>query len=281
MKRTAFRLLSLLLVIVLFVSLSVPAAAAGINNQIKSGPSSSSGQQRTAPTMPGLFNKASNSAKVKQPKSEDYFSSAFAMYANAPMGHSIKSFDHWVTDDNSHFGYIYHGSRVYVLAEHGSSYCVLYYTEKNVLQVGWVPSERLVYDYPGRVYQLGSLASASGVVNQGDLIGSWSKDNFVRTKTKFTLLNEPVKNCVGFTLDYQLITKSTDKDKVLGPRSVYVNDGSGWTWVGDFDYSAQGPCHVSVVLDSPMDLVAVATVPNVREPNGFTFRQSLLDVLSR
>ncbi|MCR5576242.1 MAG: hypothetical protein K6F56_04465 [Oscillospiraceae bacterium] len=286
MNKHRKQLLSLLLALLLFASLSVPAlAASGINNQIKSGPasgaSSGASSSNSSSSMRSLFNKASNHSKVKTPNNDDYFSDYFTMYADAPAGHSIKAFDHWVTDTNSLLGYIYHGSRVYVLAEHGDSYCVLYYTESNKLNVAWVPIERLRFDYPGRVFRLGSQSSSSGVANVGDPGVAWSKDNFVGTKTKYTLLTDPLENCVGFTLDYQLVTKSASQNEVLGPRAVYINDGSGWEYIGSFDYDAQGPCHVEIYLTRPMNLMAVATVADCDAPYGFTYRQSLIDALAK
>ena len=280
MKRTSLRLLSLLLVIVLFASLSVPAAASGISNQIKSGPGKSQSSSQSGSTR-AMLDLASNRDKIKYPEMSDFFPYCTAMYADAPKGHSIKAFDHWVTDVNSLFDYIFHGSRVYVLAEHGDSYCVLYYTAKNAVKAAWVPIERLTTSYPGKVFQLGYAGVLTGNEKTSDLVGSWSKENFVKTKTKFLVLDVPAEDCVAFTLDYQLITKTAENKDILGPRSVYVNDGSGWTWVGDFDYSSTRPCHVEVYLDYPMDLVAVAAIPNVRDPQGFTVRQSLLDVKCR
>ena len=281
MKRLQQPLLSLLLVFSLFAALSSPAFADNsISNQIISGPGGTAAQQSSAPTLRSLLNRAANKQKLKYPDAYDYYTQCVAMYIDAPKGHSIEALNNWDGSKNRVLGYVYHGSRVYVVAEHGDASCVLYYSEKNVLNAAWVSSKHLSYTYPGRVYRLGASRSNAGANYIGDLIGSWSKDNFVGTRTKFTVLDEAVEDCVGFTLDYQLITKTAGKDEVLGPRSVYVNDGRGWVYVGDFDYNKQGACHVEVTLDSPMDLLAVATVADVREPNGFTFRQSLLDVIS-
>ena len=171
------------------------------------------------------------------------------------------------------------GSLSRVLARRTSG--VRYNRAKNAVKAAWVPIERLTTSYPGKVFQLGYAGVLTGNEKTSDLVGSWSKENFVKTKTKFLVLDVPAEDCVAFTLDYQLITKTAENKDILGPRSVYVNDGSGWTWVGDFDYSSTRPCHVEVYLDYPMDLVAVAAIPNVRDPQGFTVRQSLLDVKCR
>ena len=233
-----------------------------------------------APVSPlQLLKQAANADRLSFPEVSDCFSESAARYISAPKGHSVEAYGSW-SSSGSAIGYVYHGSRVRVLAEHGNYSCLLYYTEKNALSGAWVSTKYLTDSYPGKVWQLGDPAGASGAENRGDPACSWSTDLFPETGTRFTLLDEPVKSCVGFTLDYQLISKSGAQE-VFGPRSVYVNDGSGWTWVGDFDYGSQGPCHVEVFLDHPMDLAAVAAIANVRDPDGFTVRQSLLDVKCR
>ena len=71
----------------------------------------------------------------------------------------------------------------------------------------------------------------------------------------YSVLNETVENCVGFTLDYQLIAENTWMfDCVYGPRTVYVNDGTEWIRVGTFDYPTQGTVKVTVNLTTPEDV---------------------------
>ena len=75
------------------------------------------------------------------------------------------------------------------------------------------------------------------------------------------ILEESVNDCVGFTLDYQLIDTNTDKwCEVLGPRTVYVNNGEKWIKVGSFEYPEFGPVLVRVNLDEPTDIVAIGTM---------------------
>lgn len=242
-------------------------------------PEPSAAEQDSVPHAPApSFQQAANRQAVKAPTEEERFDNDIVLYVDAPKGHSIQAFNKW-DSGNKVIGYAYHGSRVHIAAEHGSSFCILYYTENNELDAAWVSAGHVTEDYPGRVFRIGDPDGAEGGVNCGDFIGSWSKNSFDGTSTRYTVLDSPVKNCVGFTLDYQLIGKSEDESDVLGPRRLFVNDGNGWIEVGSFDYDALGPCHVEVVLDRPTDLVAVATVADVRRPNGFSFRQSLLDVL--
>ena len=272
------RMICLFLCIMLLASIQEPVfASSPINNQIK-GSSASAAQSTSAQT---LFYTAINASKIERPNTTDYFSAPFSMYIDAPKGHSVYVYDYWSFDEANRFDAAFHGSRVVVLAEHREFYCILYYTQKNELKVAWVNAENLVSYYPGNTAQLGWGNSNSRLINAGDPDVSWSRENFVRTKRKFTVLNQAINNVVSFTLDYQVTARNgSESYEVTGPRDVYVNDGSGWIYVGSFDYlDHHSPIHVTVYLDQPMTLAAVATVPNCADPNTFVFRQSVLDVM--
>ena len=270
--------ISLLLLASLLAAVSLSAYADnGINNQIK-GSTASAAQTTSAQT---LFYKAGNASKIERPNTGDYFSTPFTMYVDAPKGHSVYVYDYWSFDEANRVDAAFHGSRVIVLAEHREFYCILYYTQKNELKVAWVNADNLVSYYPGNTAQLGWENSNSHLINAGDPDISWSRENFVGTKRKFTVLNQAINNVVSFTLDYQVTARNgSESYEVTGPRDVYVNDGSGWIYVGSFDYpDHHSPIHVTVYLDQPMTLAAVATVPNCSDPNTFVFRQSVLDVM--
>ena len=270
--------ISLLLLASLLAAVSLSAYADnGINNQIK-GSTASAAQTTSAQT---LFYKAGNASKIERPNTGDYFSTPFTMYVDAPKGHSVYVYDYWSFDEANRVDAAFHGSRVIVLAEHREFYCILYYTQKNELKVAWVNADNLVSYYPGNTAQLGWGNSNSHLINAGDPDISWSRENFVGTKRKFTVLNQAINNVVSFTLDYQVTARNgSESYEVTGPRDVYVNDGSGWIYVGAFDYTDHhSPIHVTVFLEQPMTLAAVATVPNCADPNTFVFRQSVLDVL--
>ncbi len=272
------RMICLFLCIMLLASIQEPVfASSPINNQIK-GSSASAAQSTSAQT---LFYTAINASKIERPNTTDYFSAPFSMYIDAPKGHSVYVYDYWSFDEANRFDAAFHGSRVMVLAEHREFYCILYYTQKNELKVAWVNADNLVSYYPGNTAQLGWGNSNSRLINAGDPNVSWSRENFVRTKRKFTVLNQTINNVVSFTLDYQVTARNgSESYEVTGPRDVYVNDGSGWIYVGSFDYpDHHSPIHVTVYLDQPMTLAAVATVPNCSDPNTFVFRQSVLDVM--
>lgn len=159
------------------------------------------------------------------------------------------------------------------------SSCILYHTQENELKTAWIKWEYLVSAYPGTTVEIGADKSwSTDMIDDPEV--SWSKESFVGTQRKYTILAQPVENCVSFTLDYKVTGRNGSEEyTIVGPRDVYVNDGSGWVYVGSFDYDVfNAPVHVSVVLDEPMRLAAVATVANCSDPNTFIFRQAVLDV---
>ena len=276
MKRVIQQLVFMLCLAIVLSTLSLPAFAdPGINNTIKG-----SGNQVITPVANGksLLHSASNGTKIEQPNAVDYFSAPFSLYVNAPKGHSVYAYDYWNPTTINNIGTVFHGSRVTVLAEHGDYYCVLFQTENYVLRAAWVYAEYLVSWYPG--YKASIDRGGSWITyNDGDPALKWSKENFVGTKRKFSILETPVYNCAGFTLDYQVTSRNgVSTDSVLGPRNIYVNDGSGWTYVGSFNYDDTYACHVDITLYEPITLYAVATIADCAEPDTFVFRQSVLDV---
>ena len=249
-------------------------AESGINNKIKG----SSGQSSYSSGARDLLYTAGNFRKIEQPASGDFYSQPWTAYINAPMGHSVYVFDYWGMADENLFDSAFHGSRVTVLAVHGACSCILYYTQDYQLRAGWVRSSFLESWYPGVEYSIGWMLD-SNVTNVGDPAMRWSQDNFVRTGRKYSVLQEPVHNCVNFTLDYQLTHRyDAEISEVVGPRDVYINDGTGWTLVGRFDYPDVSACHVNISLPDPTTIAAVAVIAQCKYPDLYVCRQSLLDV---
>ncbi len=276
MKKHLSRLVAAILLLSIFASLPLAAFAdAGINNVING---SGGAPISAAAAGKNLFFSASNAKNVDQPNASDYYSTPFSMYVNAPMEHSVYTYDTWAARDPDILGAAYHGSRVTVIASHGQFYCILYYTEKYTLKVAWVTAENLSSWYPGKTGSIGRASSRSSY-NAGDPVQKWSKEYFVGTRRKFTVLKTPIQDCTGFTLDYQVIARNGASTKsILGPRNVYVNDGNGWNYVGYFDYKTISSCHITVSFSSPITLAAVATIADCAEPEAFGFRQSVIDV---
>ena len=171
----------------------------------------------------------------------------------------------------------YEGSKVTVLAEENNMSFVLYPSLDYRQRAGWVQTRFLVDEFPGNILTIGESnhdeAQATGDVSQ-----TWSMKSFLTSAQNYTVLSETVENCVGFTLDYQIISENTDKWAcIFGPRAVYVNDGSEWIRVGTFDYPTQGTVKVIVNLEQPTDITAIGTIPEVGLPNTASFRQTAYD----
>lgn len=286
MKKTLTALLSALLVLVFLFSFSSAAFAEGpgvtlssISNTIKgSGSEDNSSDNGGKPSAADIL-AASNGRKVVLPGANSYYPNYEYLYVDAPKKNSVYVYPQPdAGKKSSHFAY--HGSRVTVLAEENGFGCILYYTSDNVLRAGWINMERLSWTYPGNEITIGAERRDQNVIRFREIPVTWSKENFVGTKQKFSLLNEAAENCVEFTLDYNIISRGDARtNECVGPRTIYVNDGSGWVSVGTFEYKEITPCHVVVRLSQPMKILAVATKADCAKPDVFTFRQSVLDLV--
>lgn len=268
--------LALLCTLALLLCLPAPALAAGPLNQIKD--AGADGAQ-TAPAASDILN-TEGGDKVQLPGAASYYSSFVPGYIDAEGQHSVYVYKRPQAASGEQQPYAFHGSRVLVLAEEGGLSCVLYHDKDNVRRAGWVFSDYITPKYPGQTLSLNAGgASLLDTLAAEEPEVSWSREPFVGTKQKYTLLDTPAENCTRFTLDYQVTARNgAETNEVLGPRSVYVNAGDGWVKVGSFAYDKLGSVHVEVRLDAPLTLVAVATEADCGKPDTFQFRQSLLDV---
>ena len=175
--------------------------------------------------------------------------------------------------------FLFEGTEVTVLAEENEMSCILYRHPDNRVYTGWIQSIRLLEDFPGPLYNLGTpregeTETLTFVQNE------WSPGYLPGTEQHYTVLRETVKDCVGFELEYQLIAENTsNKWMVFGPRTVWVSDGENWTALGCFDYFENGTVRVSVRIPEPTDIAAIATVAHCHAPNMFDFRQWAEDFL--
>ena len=173
--------------------------------------------------------------------------------------------------------YLYEGTEVTAIAEENKMSCILYRGSDNELYAGWIQSLRLLEDFPGEQYTVGEKPDRE-LSFRDDLTVSWSKKSWLTTQQNYSVLSEPLKNCVGFTLDYQIIAENTPNwDSILGPRKIYVKSGDTWTEVGEFPYSDFGAVRVQVWLEKPMDIDAVGTIAQCLRPDTFYFRQTATD----
>lgn len=175
--------------------------------------------------------------------------------------------------------FLFEGTEVTVLAEENDMSCILYRGENYKLYAGWIQSIRLLDDFPGALCEIGDRREGD-FDTLHEVTERWSGCWLPTTEQPYTVLGETVRNCVGFTLDYQLIAENTGAKWMLwGLRSLWVSDGENWTPVGAFPYDENGTVRVQVWLPEPMDIAEIATIARCYAPNIFDFRQTAHDFL--
>ena len=203
------------------------------------------------------FHLGENSGVIDHPKSSEYLDDYQIRYVHSPKDHSVFIFNK-PSGSAKHPYVVYHGQQVLRLAKKRSGWsCVLYYDKHNDLRVGWINSSHLVTDFPGRTASTGFSRQICS-----------------------DKLDTPIYDCVGFTLDYFVTDRNgTSSENVTGERTIYVDDGSGWSEVGTFRYDKIEPVHIQVTLSSPMTVKAIGVSADCYKPNKFDFRMAVLDVL--
>ena len=175
--------------------------------------------------------------------------------------------------------YIYEGVEATVVAEENNMSCMIYRGNDNRLYAGWIQSIRLLDEFPGNEYTVGKEPGGEYTVLK-DITVDWSKRSWLTTQQNYSVLSEEVKNCRGFTLEYQIIAENTSNwASILGDRTIYVKSGDEWNRVGSFAYPDFGAVKIHVYLDKPMDTNAVGTIAECTQPNIFRFRQTPYDFL--
>ena len=177
--------------------------------------------------------------------------------------------------------WLYEGVEVTVVAEENDMSCILYRGNGNKLYVGWIQSIRLLEEFPGETLASGTAPSGSYDVRD-DITVSWSGEGWRTSQQyvfqQYTRLSEEVKDCVGFTLEYQLIAENSYHwDEIYGPREIYVRSGGRWIRAGQFPYPEKGTVKVQVWLEQPMDIDAFGTIARCESPDTFQFRQTATD----
>ena len=212
---------------------------------------------------------------IQLPKDESYLDEFKTRYVDITREYGPTA---PVLQSPSKFGslpmpYTFQGATVTVVAEQANQSCILYRDSNNRMHAGWIKDAFLEDEYPGRSLAIGTEnSSAKDTIAEVPM--TWSGTGFLKSPQMYTVLKEPVENCVGFTLEYQVIAEGTDKGgSILGPRTVYVNNGTEWVEVGSFEYPSLGTVQVRVNLDEPMDIEAIGTLADCTQPNGFLFRQ--------
>ena len=175
--------------------------------------------------------------------------------------------------------YIYEGVEATVVAEENNMSCMIYRGNDNRLYAGWIQSIRLLDEFPGNEYTVGKEPGGEYTVLKNITV-DWSKRSWLTTQQNYSVLSEEVKNCRGFTLEYQIIAENTSNwASILGDRTIYVKSGDEWIEVGSFAYPDFGAVKIHVYLDKPLDINAVGTIAECTQPNIFRFRQTAYEFL--
>lgn len=175
--------------------------------------------------------------------------------------------------------YIYEGVEATIVAEENNMSCMIYRGNDNRLYAGWIQSIRLLDEFPGNEYTVGKEPGGEYTVLKNITV-DWSKRSWLTTQQNYSVLSEEVKNCRGFTLEYQIIAENTSNwASILGDRTIYVKSGDEWIEAGSFAYPDFGAVKIQVYLDKPMDINAVGTIAECTQPNIFRFRQTAYDFL--
>ena len=177
--------------------------------------------------------------------------------------------------------YLYEGVEATVVAEENDMSCILYRGNDNQLYAGWIQSIRLLEEFPGEQYTVGTKPTEE-LTFRDDISVSWSKRSWLTTQQNYSVLSEAIPECLGFTLEYQIIDdRKASWESILGPRKIYVRSGDNWKEVGEFAYPDFGAVKIQVWLPEPMDIDAVGTIAQCRQPDSFYFRQTATDFAVR
>ena len=151
---------------------------------------------------------------------------------------------------------LFEGTEVTVVAEENDMSCILYRAPNNKLYSGWIKSIRLLEEFPGDLYTLGT-ARDGDFRRIHEVENAWSDSWLPGTHAEHT----------------------AHKELNWGPRTVWVSDGKNWTALDAFPYPAGGAVRVQVWLSEPMTIAAVGTTADCENPDLFEFRQLAEDFL--
>ena len=286
MKTYVKRYISIVLMIIIISSVSIVSNGdMEINNVILGQDNQPTKSVLESATKSGfdLIQATGDADKITLPNQDSYLTEPTVMFVNSKAKNSINSYLTPWKDKSKIGSFPYHGVKVLVVAEQGDFDCIIFHDNNNKAQAAWVYASELTSAFPGVTQTIGTPSVLQGY-HIGDVDSYWSKEKFVGSRQKYTIIDTNVVDCIQFTLDYQLIGRNGARtEQVLGSRKVYIyiddKDNSGWKEIGEFSYTELDATHVVVNLPEPMDLIAVATIAECAKPDTFIFRQGILDVI--
>lgn len=277
------KIFTALFAILLIASLSVTAFAdGGIVNRIAGAgdtqPAASAGQSGME-----LIRQTGDQDEIVKPNYRSYFDVPQTRYIDAPKNHSVYVYKGLDTDidkpEATEFlmPFAYEGQKVLEVAREQGMSCIIYRDRKFVQHAGWVETRHLKDAFPGSEVSFGRNG-IQGTPQEAPAL-AWSKDNFVGSTEKYAVLTEAVSDCVQMKLAYQVTdTSGVRFEDTLGTRTVYVNDGSGWIQVGQFEYNKQGTVLITVNLSEASRVEAIAVIASCNEPGHVLSRVELQEL---
>ena len=217
------------------------------------------------------------------PEEEDYLPEMKTLYArkafHAPCLEVKEVPDQKVMGRN--MPYLYEGTAVKVVAEQGEMSCIIYPGSNNKTYCGWIRSIRLLEEFPGEQYTAGTEPAAGEKTVEDGISCSWGELGYAKYWHPYTKLSSEVQNCIGFTLEYQMIAENTEKwGNIFGDRVIMICSGQEWIEAGRFPYPEQGAVKVQVWLDEPETVTAVCTRAQCLEPDTPDIRQLAYDFIT-
>ena len=266
LKRILFFLIACLL-----LKTSIPASAEDASAEEGKATAAERGRQALLDTGHAGF--------LRFPEDEDYLPEWKTLYARKAFHSSsleVKSVPDMLDSDFPNMPYLYEGTEVTVVAEQGEMSCFLYRGSNNKRYCGWIKSIRLLEEFPGPTLISGEEKTDVLMVSADPEI-TWGELGFQKFWHPYSCLSEPVYGCIGFTLEYQLIKQNTREQDIYCPREIWINTGTQWIQVGNFDYPEKGAVKVQVWLEEPMDIIAIGTIAQCPDPDVFVTRQTAYD----
>ena len=221
-----------------------------------------------------------HAGRIVLPKEESYLSEWKTLYARKAFRAPCLALESAPKKlSGGTMPYIYEGMEATVVAEEDDYSCIIFRGHNYKQYVGWIKSIRLLDEFPGEEYTVGQKPDGDLTV-RSDVTQAWSQPGFrwLTTDQSYTVLSEEVKDCCGFTFEYQIIAENTPYwNDILGPRKIYVKSAGKWVEVGEFPYPDFGAVKVQVWLKEPMDIEAIGTIAQCKNSEVFRFRQTATD----
>ena len=133
---------------------------------------------------------------------------------------------------------------------------------------GTVYQWHYIYDNAGRfMYRIRNIGSVPSHLTSKSMPG---------TDVTYSELESLLRNCVGFTIQYEVT--ELWKGEGLGDRYLYVYTGSAWELIGTFSYPSYGRTSAEIWMREPINIKRFTTPRIHANDSAFMIEQNLTDV---